>query len=65
MRIAEVVFQHQLAVQAALVVGVALVAEGAVKVVLAAGGQLGQVGVVLAVEEDGVLHVSICTVGVY
>ena len=64
MRFAEVVFEHQLAAEAALSVAVGFWSEGGVDVVQAAGGQQGKVGVMLAVEQQGVLHVGVGTVGV-
>ena len=58
MHAAEFVFQYQLCVDFLLPVAVAGGAEGAVEGVDVAVGEQGKVGVVLAVDEEGVFHVG-------
>ena len=59
MDVVEVVFQYQLGVKAALLVAIFLEAKGAIEIIEAAGGQEGEVGVVVTVEEEGMLHIQV------
>ena len=59
MDVVEVMLQHQLGVEALLPVAVALQAERAIEIVEAPGGEQGEVGVVVAVEQESMLHVAV------